>query len=194
MKKIVLASRNPKKVKELSEILRPYDIEIVSLDLFPDAPEVEETGSTFEENAALKAEAISEATGLPTLADDSGLCVNILNAAPGVYSARYAGENATDAENIDYLLENLKGFKEHDREAKFVCVLAFSRPKQKTSFFSGETFGRIIVEKEGTGGFGYDPVFFSDELQTTFALASSEEKNRISHRGRALEKFIAYIK
>lgn len=193
IKKLVLASRNEKKLKELAAILAPYGIETVSVGKFPTAPEVKETGTTFAENAALKAEAIAAHTGLPTLADDSGLCVDVLDGAPGVYSARFAGEEGNDEKNNNLLLEKLSGLPEEKRKASFVCLLALARPDEETVFFEGKCDGVIINEKCGDEGFGYDPLFFSPELGKTFAEAVSAEKHRVSHRGRALNKFTEWL-
>jgi XTP/dITP diphosphohydrolase len=152
----------------------------------PGAPEVEETGATFAANAALKAEAVRDAAALPALADDSGLCVDALAGAPGVRSARFAGEAATDAQNNALLLERLQAVPEAERTARFVCVLALAVPGRETQFVEGTAEGRILRTPRGAGGFGYDPLFFSPELGQTFAEAPAEQKHRVSHRGRAL--------
>lgn len=190
LKTIVLASRNKHKIGELRAILQPLGIELKSALDFTELGEVEETGTTFEENAALKAESVCHILNLPALADDSGLIVDCLNQAPGVRSARYAGPDATDAKNNALLLKNLTQVADSDRTARFVCVLAFSQPEQTTHFYRGETFGIILREARGENGFGYDPLFLSDDLGQTFAEAPAEEKNRISHRGRALKLFL----
>jgi XTP/dITP diphosphohydrolase len=192
IKKIVLASRNRKKLEELQALLAGLGVEVAAVSAFPGSPEVEETGKTFAENAALKSEAIARFTGLPALADDSGLLVEALNGAPGVYSARFAGENATDADNNRLLLEKLRG--QENRRAKFASLIAFSIPGKETVLFAGETSGVIIGAPRGENGFGYDPLFLSDDLGKTFAEAGAAEKNAISHRGRALQKFLAYCK
>lgn len=186
---VVLASRNKHKIGELQEILRSAGIILRSALDYPELREVEETGMTFEENAALKAEYVSRTLSLPALADDSGLVVDALSGEPGVHSARYSGANATDASNNMLLLEKMSGVPDASRTARFVCVLAFSRPGQTTHFYRGETFGIIQRSVAGAGGFGYDPLFLSAELGTTFAEAGAEEKNRVSHRGRALALF-----
>lgn len=191
MDKLIIASRNAKKLAELQKILSPKGIATVPVSEYPDLPEIEETGSTFKENSALKAETICRLTGEAVLADDSGLMVDALDGAPGVYSARFSGENATDEKNNLLLLEKLAGLPSAKRTAKFVCVIALALPEKQTRFYCGETMGRIIEELSGDGGFGYDPLFLSDDLGCTFAQASCEQKNRISHRGRALEQFMA---
>lgn len=186
---IVLASRNKHKIGELRAILQPLGIELKSALDFPELAEVEETGATFEENAALKAEAVCKALGLPALADDSGLMVDALGGEPGVRSARYSGAQATDSTNNALLLQKLADTPDAARTARFVCVLAFSAPGEITHFYRGETFGIMLRAPRGENGFGYDPLFLSDDLAKTFAEAPAEEKNRISHRGRALERF-----
>lgn len=183
---IILASRNPGKVREVQALL-PAMVEVVPLSRFPDVPEVEETGDTFEANAALKAETVCRRTGVPALADDSGLVVDALDGEPGVRSARFAGDTATDAENNARLLQRMAG--RTDRAARFVCVLAWARPGVPTVFFRGETEGVLLTAPRGENGFGYDPLFFSPDLGKSFAEASEGEKGAISHRGRALQAF-----
>ncbi len=191
---LVLASRNRKKVAELAALLQPLGIELLSVADVVDGPEPEETGLTFAENACIKADAALAATGLPSIADDSGLAVDILDGQPGVRSARYAGDNATDAENNRLLLERLAHVPAEKRTARFISVIALARPGRETVVFSGETTGRILTAEQGEGGFGYDPLFLSDDLNQTFAQASPDDKNRVSHRGRALAKCIGYIR
>ena len=185
--KLVLASKNPKKLKEMNEILSGFGIEVclqsdVGLNL-----DVEETGTTFEENSLLKAKAIMEASGLAAIADDSGLCVDALGGAPGVYSARYGGEGLDDAGRYRLLLENLKGLS--PRSAKFVSVITCCFPNGDVLTARGECPGTIAFAPQGDNGFGYDPVFWLPELKKTFAQLTAEEKNAISHRGNALKKF-----
>ena len=185
--KLVLASKNQKKLAEMSDILSHLGIEVcdqaeAGVDL-----EVEETGTTFEENSLLKARAVMEASGLPAIADDSGLCVDCLNGAPGVYSARYGGEGLSDEERYRMLLENMRG--QMPRTAKFVSVITCCFPNGDVLSARGECPGTIAYAPMGEGGFGYDPVFFVPELKKTFAQLTAEEKNAISHRGRALEAF-----
>ena len=185
--KLVLASKNPKKMKEMNEILSAFGIEVclqsdVSLDI-----DVEETGTTFEENSLLKAKAIMEASGLPAIADDSGLCVDALGGAPGVYSARYGGEGLDDVGRYRLLLENLKGMS--PRTAKFVSVITCCFPNGDVLTARGECPGTIAFAPQGDNGFGYDPVFWLPQMKKTFAQLSAEEKNAISHRGNALKEF-----
>ena len=185
--KLVLASKNQKKLAEMSRILSRLGVEVCSeaeagVDL-----EVEETGTTFEENSLLKARAVMEASGLPAIADDSGLCVDCLNGAPGVYSARYGGEELTDEGRYRMLLENMRG--QMTRTAKFVSVITCCFPNGDVLTARGECPGSIAYAPMGEGGFGYDPVFFVPELKKTFAQLAADEKNAISHRGKALEAF-----
>ncbi len=179
-KKLVAATGNEHKLREIRAILREY--EILSEREAGFFGEVEETGSTFAENAFLKAHAVCRATGLPALADDSGLCVRALNDAPGVYSARYSGGD--DAENRALLLKNLEG--ERDRSARFVCAVSLVYPDGRVLTAQGSSPGRILFSERGERGFGYDSLFFSEELGKSFAEATEEEKNSVSHRGRAL--------
>ena len=186
--KFVLASRNQGKLRELREILGALDVEVVlesdvGLDL-----EVEETGTTFEENSYLKAHAVMEACGLPAIADDSGLCVDALDGAPGVYSARY-GARDNDRARTAFLLENLRDVPDGRRTARFVSVVTCCFPDGRTLSARGSCEGVIGREPLGTGGFGYDPVFFVPDLGKTFSEMTPEEKNRISHRGNALRLF-----
>ncbi len=191
---IVLASRNKKKLGELAEILAPLGIRVRSVLEFPQVAEVEETGSTFFENAALKAESVSKELGCAVLADDSGLMVDYLDGAPGVYSARFSGENASDESNNRLLLEKLRDVPMAARGASFACVLAFSIPENESVFFEGRATGKIVDKESGDKGFGYDPLFLSDDLGVTFAQAGSAEKNKISHRARAVAKFVEWLK
>lgn len=194
---IVLASRNAKKTAELRDILAPRGIRLSASPDYPQLADVAETGETFAENAALKAEYTARMLGLPALGDDSGLEVEALGGEPGVYSARYAGEGADDAANNRLLLEKLAKLAREgkdNRRARFVCVLAFSVPGEKTRFYRGETCGIIAASPRGEGGFGYDPLFISDDLGLSFAEAGAEQKHRVSHRGRALAQFMLDIK
>ncbi len=189
----VLASRNPKKLEELRAILADADVRVLAPDEAPAWPPVDETGATFAENAALKARAAARATGLAALADDSGLEVDALDGAPGVRSARYAGEAADDAANNALLLAELRDVPEAHRGAQFRCVVALARPQSEVRLFEGRVRGRILSEPRGNGGFGYDPLFYAQELGKTFAQARPEEKHRVSHRGRALAKLRAAL-
>lgn len=182
--KLVVASGNAHKLKEIAEIFP--DFEIVSQKQMGFDEEVEETGTTFAENALIKARAAANALGCIALADDSGLCVDALGGAPGVYSARYSGAHGNDKANRALLLKNLEGVT--NRRANFTCALALVEPNGKELVVEGKTYGQILTEEKGDGGFGYDPLFESDDLQKSFGLATSEEKNSVSHRFRALQK------
>jgi XTP/dITP diphosphohydrolase len=191
--KVVLATRNQGKVRELQAMLAGLDVEVLGLDAFPHIGEIEETGETFEENARIKAKAVSEATGLVAVADDSGLAVDALDGAPGVRSARYSGEDATDEKNNAKLLEAMKDVPDGKRGCKFIsCVAAFA-PGGMELVFQGVWFGRLEREPKGTGGFGYDPLFFDPELSLTAAEMAPEQKNERSHRGRAVREMIKYF-
>lgn len=185
--KLVLASQNEKKQSEMSEILAQLGVEVCLPSQVGVNIEVEETGTTFEENSLLKAQAVMEAAGLPAIADDSGLCVDALKGAPGVYSARYGGEGLDDAGRCRLLLENLRG--QRPRTARFVSVITCCFPDGAVLTARGECEGTIAFAPLGEGGFGYDPVFFVPQLKKTFAQLSAQEKNAISHRGKALEAF-----
>ena len=185
--KLVLASKNEKKLKEMNEMLSAMGVEVcLQTDVGVDV-DVEETGTTFEENSMLKAKAVMEASGLPAVADDSGLCVDALNGAPGVYSARYGGEGLDDTGRYKLLLANMP--RGAARTAKFVSVITCCFPNGNTLTARGECPGTIAFAPMGEGGFGYDPIFFQPKLKKTFAQLSAEEKNAISHRGKALEAF-----
>lgn len=182
--KFVLASKNPDKLKEMREIMDQLGIEVVSEAEAGVDVEVEETGSTFEENAVLKAKAVCKASGLPAIADDSGLCVTALGGGPGVYSARYGGPGA-DSKRL--VLESLRG--QTDRTAKFVCCVCCIFPDGGGIGARGECEGMIAYAPRGEGGFGYDPIFLVPKMKKTFAEMTPEEKNAISHRGKALAEF-----
>jgi XTP/dITP diphosphohydrolase len=183
--KIVFASRNEGKVKEISEMFEGMDIELASLNNYDNIPEVDEDGKSFLENALKKAQIVSGCTGEIVLADDSGLQVDILGGEPGIYSSRYAGENATDAENNKKLLAKLKGIPLENRSASFCCVLVLYRTDGSYDYFEGKWRGQIIDEPRGSNGFGYDPIFMVPDLKMTAAELPAEIKNKISHRGRA---------
>ena len=185
--KLVLASKNPKKLRELNDILSQLGIEVCSQAEVGVDVDVEETGTTFEANSLLKAQAVMEACGLPAIADDSGLCVDALQGAPGVYSARYGGEGLDDMGRTRLLLENMRGAG--PRTAKFVSVITCCFPNGDVLCARGECPGTIAFAPMGEGGFGYDPVFFLPQLKKTFAQLTPEEKNAISHRGQALKAF-----
>ncbi len=189
MEKVILASRNKGKIKEIGDILGRYDMTVVSRD---DAglpiDEVEETGETFEENSYIKAKAILDVAGVPTVADDSGLMVDALGGAPGVYSARYAGENCTYEDNNRKLLDALADVPDEKRSARFVSVITMLWPDGRKIVARGECEGRILTETRGEGGFGYDPLFVPEGYDISFGEMSPEEKNKISHRAKALMK------
>lgn len=186
---IVLATNNKNKVREIIRLLEGAPVEIKCLADYGPLPTVEEDGDTFEENAYKKAHHYARVLGLPCLADDSGLVVEALDGKPGVHSARYAGENATDLEKCDKLLWEMEG--KEDRKARFECVLSLATPGGPALTWEGNCEGIITTERHGESGFGYDPVFFFPEFGKTFAEVSMEEKNRVSHRGRALHEFAA---
>ena len=185
--KVVLASGNQGKVKELTQLLSAQNIHVLAQSEF-DLDSPEETGLTFIENALIKARYAAEKTGLPAIADDSGLSIPALNGAPGIYSARYSGEGATDQSNIDLVLKNLKGFEGDKRLAIFNCVLVYlTHAEDPTPLVChGQWTGLITQEQSGQGGFGYDPIFWVPEQQCTAAELSKADKNAISHRGKAL--------
>lgn len=185
--KLVLASRNPHKLAELRDILSAQGIEVILESEAGVDVEVEETGSTFEENALLKARAVMEASGLPAVADDSGLMVDALNGAPGVYSARYGGPGLDDTGRYRLLLENMRGML--DRRCKFVSCICCCFPDGGMVTARGECPGTVAYAPKGADGFGYDPVFFVPSLKKTFAELSTQEKNAVSHRGAALREF-----
>jgi len=187
MATFIIATHNQHKLSELERILTPLKIEAATAQL----DEVEETGVTFAENAFLKAEAACRQTGMPAVADDSGLMVDALNGAPGVYSARYAGEGASDMDRIQKLLLNLKDVPKEKRSAKFVCAICCVYPNGDIVTAHGECAGTIGFEPQGSDGFGYDPIFFVNGK--SFAQLTAEEKDKISHRGRALKEFAAQL-
>lgn len=188
---LVIATRNENKLREFREILKDLQVEIRSLNDFGPIPEAVEDGNTFDENAYKKAIHTAKVLGLPAIADDSGLVVEALNGEPGVFSARYAGENATDDENCNKLLNSLKGVD--NRKAHFQCVLSIAVPSGPALTYEGRCEGIIIDEKRGDNGFGYDPLFYFEELGKTFAELSMQEKNKVSHRGKALAEVKAEI-
>ena len=196
--KIVLASGNKGKLKEFSELLAPYNFEIYPQSDFKVEPP-EETGLTFIENAIIKARYASKISGLPAIADDSGLAIDALNGQPGIYSARYSenemGDKLTDQTNIDLLLRNMKGFEGAEREAVFNCVLVYLRHAQDPTpiVCHGQWTGLITQEQHGQGGFGYDPIFWVPDQQCTAAELDKEAKNAISHRGKALALLLSQL-
>jgi len=197
MKKIVLATANTHKVIEFQRILNELlpDLELVAASQFPGVPEIEETGSTFAENALIKARAINEFTNLPALADDSGLVVEALNGAPGIFSARYAGINADDKANVMKLLNEIKGLDQSLLSAKFECSIALvDKSKDLELVVDGQMPGQVIKEVRGENGFGYDPIFVPQGLTKTSSELSDSEKDKISHRGIALRKISVILK
>ncbi|MYB55523.1 MAG: XTP/dITP diphosphatase [Gemmatimonadetes bacterium] len=189
---LILATRNQGKRREIQDMLGS-EIQVVSLDAFPNAPEVIEDGETFEANAIKKAREIAKYTGLSALADDSGLVVDALNGAPGIYSARYAGEDATDEANNAKLIENLNSIPTNQRTAHFCCAMALATPDGSVQTTEAIWEGRILTTPRGENGFGYDPLFFIPTHNCTSAELSSGKKNRISHRGQALRAILPLI-
>src|SRR5580693_6139555 len=189
---LVLATRNQGKLRELARILGTQ-IKLVGLDAFPGAPDVPETGATFEANALLKARAIAAYTKLPAVADDSGLCVDALNGMPGVLSARWSGRHGADQANLDLLLAQVADIPDHRLGARFVCAAALVVPEVGEWVTTGEVVGRLIREPRGSGGFGYDPIFQPDGFDLTTAEMTPEAKDAISHRGRAFRALAQYI-
>jgi len=183
---LVIATSNQGKAAEIRDLLTDYPVDFKSLDDFGPIPPVVEDGDTFDENAYKKASFVSKILGLPALADDSGLVVEALDGAPGVYSARYAGENASDRQRYTKLLDEMKGHS--DRRAAFECVISLAVPTGAALTYEARCEGIIAAEPAGEGGFGYDPVFYYPPLKKTFGQLSREEKSRISHRGKALRE------
>ena len=190
MKHVVVATKNIGKVREFAELFERFDLEIKSLHDFPHIEEVEETGETFEENALLKADSLCKQLNSIVIADDSGLIVDALNGNPGVRSARYAGEQKDDQANIDKVLTGLDGVSMEKRTARFYCALAVAFPEEnkESVIVNGTCEGKILEQRRGENGFGYDPIFYVEEYKRAMAELTSDEKNEISHRGRALRK------
>ncbi len=190
----VLASQNKHKAVEIENILGEGFFIITMDETKAKGLDIIEDGETFEENALIKARTVAKITNLPTIADDSGLCVEYLGGAPGVYTARYAGEGATDDENIDKLLDALAGVPEEKRGAYFACAIAVVFPDGEEKTFFGKCDGRILEERRGANGFGYDPIFFAFEYNMSMAEIPMEDKNKISHRSRALSEMMKGLK
>lgn len=191
LEEIVFASHNEGKIKEIKKLLAPYGIKVKSaLDM--NLPDVEETGKTFEENSLLKSRTIAKLVNMPCLADDSGLCVDALNGAPGVYSARYARNRDFD-KGMEKLLAEMEKSPNKSRNAHFSCVISLAWPDGQYKVFAGQVDGKIAFHKMGAGGFGYDPLFVPEGFTSSFAQMSQEEKNKISHRGRAVEKLKDFL-
>jgi len=185
---IVLATHNRGKMKEMSSILAHLPVSLLTLDDFPQIGEIPETGETLKENAFIKAETVHQKTGLPALADDTGLEVDALDGAPGVHSSRYDGETATFEDNCRKMMQEMDGIPAEERTARFHTVIAFVSDSGN-EWTEGMVEGRILEKKQGDGGFGYDPLFYYPPLKKTFAELNSEQKNNISHRGKALRNF-----
>ena len=192
--KWVLATGNQGKVKEMSKLLNSFSIEVLPQSQF-NVPDVPETGTTFIENAIIKARHASKLTGLPAIADDSGLEVDFLNGQPGIYSSRFAGENATDQDNIDKLLSKLEGINPEQRKARFQCVLVYMRHALDPTpiICQGTWEGSITESQDGQNGFGYDPLFWVESEQSTSAQLSKQRKSELSHRGNALSQLVALL-
>lgn len=189
MNEIIVATNNAGKAVEYEELFLPLKIKIKTLKDFPELPEIEETGTTFEENALIKAHAVAKITNLPVVADDSGLMINALNGEPGVYSARYAGDH-DDQANIDKVLANLKDVAPVDRGASFHTALVAVKPNGDQLLAHGDVEGVILDEQRGTNGFGYDSIFYVDQFNKTMAELTAEQKNQISHRGNAMRNLM----
>ena len=193
--KVVLASKNKHKLEEISKITEKFDMELVLESELGVDIDVEETGSTFEENSFLKAEAVMKATGLPALADDSGIAVDALNGEPGIYSARYGfDESLDDWGRLQLLLKNTEQVPDDQRQAKFVCVITLVTPQGQTIQARGEVHGMLLRQPAGENGFGYDPIFYYPPFGKSLAQVSPEEKNRVSHRANALKVFYEKLK
>lgn len=193
MKEVLIATKNPGKAKEFEAIFAKRGIKVLTLLDFPGARDVDETGTSFAENAVLKAEEISRELGTAVIGDDSGLAVDALEGRPGIYSARYAGEQKDDEANIDKVLAELADTPDTERTARFHCALAMAVPGKETIIVEGSCEGVIFPERRGTNGFGYDPIFYVPELGRTMAELDKEEKNAISHRANALKNLEALL-
>ncbi|HIQ68559.1 MAG TPA: RdgB/HAM1 family non-canonical purine NTP pyrophosphatase [Candidatus Faecousia excrementigallinarum] len=193
--KVVLASKNAHKLQEISKITEKFDMELVLESQVGVDIDVEETGSTFEENSFIKAEAVMKATGLPALADDSGIAVDALNGEPGIYSARYGFDPSLDDwGRLELLLKNTEQVPDGSRQAQFVCVITLVTPEGQVIQARGEAYGELLRQPAGEGGFGYDPIFYYPPLGKSFAELSPEEKNQVSHRAQALKLFYEKLK
>lgn len=195
MKEIIIATKNPGKAKEFKDFLKPYGIHAISLLDFSEQPQdIEETGTTFKENAALKAEQMSVKLNKPILADDSGLMIDALDGRPGVFSARYAGEPKSDQANIEKVLYELKDVVAEKRSARFICVIGIAQPGKQTIFKTGYCEGHIAFQEKGSHGFGYDPIFIPEGYTKSMAELTPKEKNLISHRSHAMKQLEQWIK
>ncbi|WP_035793548.1 RdgB/HAM1 family non-canonical purine NTP pyrophosphatase [Kitasatospora mediocidica] len=195
-RRLVLATRNQHKVAELRAILATVglDVELVGADAYPEIPDVAETGVTFAENALLKAHALAQATGLPAVADDSGLCVDVLGGAPGIFSARWAGKHGDDQANLDLLLAQLSDIAPPHRAAHFACAAAFALPDGTERVVEGRLSGDLRTAPAGAGGFGYDPILQPQGESRTCAELTADEKNAISHRGQAFRALAPVVR
>ncbi|MEU3476680.1 RdgB/HAM1 family non-canonical purine NTP pyrophosphatase [Streptomyces sp. NPDC033754] len=196
MTRLILATRNAGKITELHAILADagLDLELVGADAYPDVPDVKETGVTFAENALLKAHALAQATGLPAVADDSGLCVDVLNGAPGIFSARWSGTHGNDRANLDLLLAQLADIDDAHRAAHFACAAALALPDGTERVVEGTMPGTLRHAPVGTNGFGYDPILQPDGHEVTCAELTPAEKNAISHRGKAFRALVPVVR
>lgn len=194
MESVIIATKNIGKAKEFEKLFLPKGLAVKTLLDYPEIEDVEETGTTFEENAILKAETIANNLGVRVIADDSGLEIDVLEGRPGVYSARYAGSEKNDENNIDKVLDELQGVPEKERTARFCCALAMAEPGKETLTVFGTCEGRILNERRGTNGFGYDPIFFVETEGKAMAELASDEKNKISHRANAIRKLDDLLK
>lgn len=193
MDQMIIATKNKGKAREFEQLFSRFGITVKTLLDVPELPDVEETGSTFEENAILKAEAISKQLNAFVVADDSGLIIDALDGRPGVYSARYAGLQKDDEANIDKVLDEMQDVKDAERTARFYCALALARPGFKTLIVHGTSEGIILRERRGDAGFGYDPIFYVPDQGKTMAEMAADEKNGLSHRAAALRNLEPYI-
>lgn len=193
MKQLLIATNNKGKAKDFEALFNPLGVSVMTLNDLEETIDVEETGTTFEENAILKAEEVAKLLGVMVIADDSGLEVDALDGAPGVYSARYAGLEKNDEANIDKVLKGLTGVSEENRTARFRCVLAVAGPDMETVTFSGSCEGSILHERKGTNGFGYDPIFYTPAKGCAMGELSADEKGEISHRGAALAQLKEHL-
>jgi len=194
--KLVLATRNQGKIVEFRRILEelaPGAIELIGVDQFPDLVDVEETGTTFEENSLLKARYTSQMTGLPAISDDSGLCIDALNGAPGIFSARWAGEHGNDLANLEKVLDQLKDIDDENRSAHFMCVASLVLPDGREKVAEGRFDGHILRKPVGDKGFGYDPIFQPLGMEISSAQMSAEDKDLVSHRGKSLRALAPHV-
>lgn len=191
---VIIATKNKGKAKEFEQLFAPLGVEVLTLLDLRDVPDIEETGTTFEENAILKAEAIAQITDSYVIADDSGLIIDALDGRPGVFSARYAGDDHDDEANIDKVLLEMEGIPEPERKARFYCALALAKANAETMTVAGTCEGLIMKARKGTEGFGYDPIFYVPSEKRTMAQLPPEKKNEISHRSDALKKLEPQVK